>query len=351
MAILTLRSSTGADKCLITNYNRPAYADQNTDFEREDDGKNEMAIWEAGLATSAAPFYFQKFEKQETKKNYCDGALHANFPVQYTLDEICRIWNCPGEEKPPIDILLTVGTGEQTREIKIPVPLRIGGFEAVCTSFHNNLDSHRQWVEFKRVHLDGTQLGNKVHRLNAHIKGKYVALDDYKRMRAIDEDIQVQVQEPHFAARIDSIAALLIANLFFFEPSPMYRDRNSSTSRQNYYIPGSIRCRLARESTPLKNLVDTIDGFWYKEIRTEADLSNDRPWKKIPFPDQERSRVRTQRAWLRIEHNISPMEQQSTRQVLAVTLKRRGGEKVPISGFPVEWRILQQRARRLAFGF
>lgn len=344
---VTAAKDNGADKCLITNYNRPAYADQNTDFEREDNENNELAIWEAGLATSAAPFYFQKFEKQETKKNYCDGALHSNFPVQYTLDEICRIWNYPGEEKPPIDILLTVGAGQQNREIKIPVPLRIGGFDAVCTSFHNNLDSHRQWAEFERVHLDTTQLGNVVHRLNAQIKGKYVALDDYKRMPEIDKDIQVQVEEPDFAARIDGIAALLIANLFFFEPHPMYRDRNSSNSRQNYYIPGSIRCRLARESTPLKNLVDVIDSFWYKEIRTEADLSNERPWKKISFSDQERRRVRTQRAWLRIEHNITPVEQQNTRQVLAVTLKRRGDEKkVPISGFPVEWRILQQRARR-----
>jgi hypothetical protein len=314
-----------------------------------------MKVWEAALATSSAPFYFRKFEKIETKKNYTDGALHANFPVQYALEEIDRVWKIPGEKKAPLDLLLTVGTGQQRREIVIPVPLRIGGFEAVCTSFHNNLDSHRQWSEFKRVYLDDNHLRSKVHRLNTCIEGDYVALDHYKKMRDIDKHISIQALDLDFAKTMDNLARTLIAKLFFFEPSSLYRDSGSLVSRQNDCIQGTIRCRLARESTPLKNLVDVIDSFWYREVHTEADLNKENDqWRPIPLLDRQRSRVRTQREWLRIDYTIAPVESLETQQVIGVTLRRSvlaNGPiyimaPVPISGFPVEWRILQQRARR-----
>lgn len=314
-----------------------------------------MKVWEAALATSSAPFYFRKFEKFETKKNYADGALHANFPVQYTLEEIDRVWKIPGEHKTPLDILLTVGTGQQNREIVIPVPLRIGGFEAVCTSFHNNLDSHRQWLEFKRVYLDDKQLKSKVHRLNAPIEGDYVALDHYKRMHDIDMNIGVQAQKPEVSSMIEDLARRLIAKLFFFEPSSSYRDNRSLASRQNEHIKGTIRCRLARESTPLKNLVDVIDSFWYREVHTEAELitENDR-WKQIPLLDQQRSRVRTQREWLRVECTIAPVDSLETLQIIGVSLRRSKvadgpisiTAPIPISGFPIDWKKLQHRSKR-----
>ena len=354
VAVISAKDN-GADKCLITNYNRPAYADQDLDFEREDEGRNEMKIWEAALATSSAPFYFRKFEKIETKKNYTDGALHANFPVQYALEEIDRIWKIPGEKTAPLDFLLTVGTGQQNREIVIPVPLRIGGFEAVCTSFHNNLDSHRQWLEFKRVYLDDNALGSKVHRLNTCIEGEYVALDHYKKMRDIDKNISIQALNPDFAKTMETLARTLIANLFFFEPSSLYRDSGSLVSRQKDRIEGTIRCRLARETTALKNLVDVIDNFWYREVRTEAELNKETDrWKRIPLLDQQRSRVRTQREWLRVDGTIAPVESFETLQVIGITMKRNAVANgpinimlpVPISGFPVEWRTLQQMARR-----
>jgi hypothetical protein len=346
---VTSAKDNGADKCLITNYNRPTYNEQDLDFEREDDDQKEMKTWEAALATASAPFYFRKFEKLETKKNYTDGALHANFPVQYALEEIYRVWKVPGEEKPPLDILLSVGTGQQNRKIVVPMPLRIGGFEALCTSFHNNLDSHRQWLEFKRVH-QRSQLGNKVHRLNARIEGKYVALDHYEAMSDIDKDISKQVKNCDMAERIESIARKLIANLFFFEPSASYRDSNTPSTKHNDRIPGTIRCRLAQGSASLKGLVDIIDSFWYKEIRSEEDVegSEEASWTKIPLPSHQFEKVRTQHEWFRVECPIVPIEKVGTQEVIAITLKgRKGGEKkVPISGFPVEWHVLQQRARR-----
>jgi hypothetical protein len=193
-------------------------------------------------------------------------------------------------------------------------------------------------------------LGSRVHRLNARIEGKYVALDHYKAMGDIDRDISKQVKNSDLTETIESIARKLVANLFFFEPSARYRDSNTPLHKQNDRIPGTIRCRLAQGSASLKGLVDIIDSFWYTEIRAEEGVEGyeEASWAKIPLPDHQFKRIRTQRDWLRVECSIIPVEKLGTQEVIAVTLKgRRGGEnKVPISGFPVEWHVLQQRARR-----
>jgi patatin-like phospholipase/acyl hydrolase len=348
---VTSAKDNGADKCLIANYNRPTTNDD-LDFEREDENSNEMKTWEAALATAAAPFYFKKFEKAETKKNYTDGALHSNFPVQYTLEEIARVWQTPDERKPPLDILLSVGTGIQEREIKIPSMLKIGGFEAVVTSFHNNLDCHRKWQDFHALHM-ADSLQRKVHRLNAKIEGSYVALDHYSRMKDIANDIAAQIQDPVFASEIDTLANILTASLLFFEPS-----RSSPSglpSRDRAYLPGSIRCRLARNSPPLKTLVDLIDSFWYKEIRNDKDLTGAGNWTNVPLPDQLRVKVKTQREWLRVPYTISTIESRGTQQVLAVTLRRPSPSMkslaaqvpIPISGFPASFESMERKARTL----
>ena len=349
---VTSAKDNGADRCLIANYNRPT-ANDDLDFEREDENSNEMKIWEAGLATAAAPFYFKKFEKAETKKNYYDGALHANFPVQYTLEEIARVWQTPDGRNPPLDILLSVGTGRQEREIKIPSMLKIGGFEAVVTSFHNNLDCQRKWLDFQALHMKDRYLQRKVHRLNAVIEGSYVALDHYKRMKDIDKDIAAQVRDPVFASEINALANILTASLLFFEPTKSFP--SAIPSRDRAYLPGSIRCRLARDSPPLRTLVDLIDSFWYKEIKNDEDLMESGYWTKVPLLDQLRYKVRNHKEWLRVPYTISTIESRGAQQVLAVTLRRSSPSMkslaaqvpIPISGFPASFESMERKARAL----
>ncbi|KAL2065945.1 hypothetical protein VTL71DRAFT_3615 [Oculimacula yallundae] len=348
---VTSAKDNGADKCLITNYNRATLSDQDLDFEREDDSSNEMKVWEAALATASAPFYFRRFEKVETRKNYVDGALHSNFPLQYALDEIARIWKVPknsgdiSQTRPPLDFLLSVGTGQQTREISLPVPLRIGGFEAICTTFFNNLDSHRQWLEFERVHLNGSRLRTKVHRLNARIQEPYVALDDYQSMGRIDRGIQEDFRAGIFKNQMDVLAGKLLASLFFFEPSAAYQNQTSTGAGLGDRIPGTIRCRLARGSLSLKHLIDKINHFWYKEIRTDAEFAEESGWKQVVFQDHLRSSARTQGQWLRINCPILPAEPVGSQQVIAVTFEGVASGRFSISGFPIEWHSLKARSQ------
>jgi hypothetical protein len=341
---VTSAKDNGADKCLIANYNRPELG-TNHDFEREDEAHKDMKIWEAALATAAAPFYFERFEKIETGKNYIDGALHANFPVFYALEEISRIWDRPGEQKIPLDILLSVGTGVQKKEIAIPSPLKIGGFEAVCTSFHNNLDSQRKWLEFEQVHLKESSLRGRVHRLNAQIQGSYVALDHYKRMNQIDKDVTQQLRDPDFASLVDRIAGILIASLFFFEPDKSSTESSSINEKDE--LMGSIRCRLAKGSDNLKNLVGKIAGFCYKEILDGHNLSSDENhWVSIPLTDQHCYEVRAESQWFRVDCTLRPMERKDFQQVLAVTLKRKPNAPIPISGFPTTFQSLLEKVKR-----
>jgi len=346
---VTSAKDNGADKCLIANYNRPTATDS-SDFEREDENGKEMRIWEAALATSAAPFYFRKFLKTETNKDYTDGALHSNFPVQYTLEEIARVWPMTDGDKVPLDILLSVGTGIQERELKIPSVLKIGGFEAVVTSFHNNLDCHRKWLEFSALNQSDRYLSTKVHRLNVNIEGSYVALDHYKRMKSIDENIAAQIQDPAFASEITKLADILTASLLFFEPTRSPRTGLPPGDRA--HLPGSIRCRLERDSAPLKTLVDLIHSLWYKEISNDKELTEINNWTKITLSDHLRTKVRNQGEWLRVPHTISTIESHSTQQVLAVTLRRRSPINsvaaqlpIPISGFPVSFHSLERKSR------
>ncbi|KAH0542304.1 hypothetical protein FGG08_003331 [Glutinoglossum americanum] len=354
---VTSSKDNGVDKCLIANYNRPTL-DDDLDFEREDENDKELKIWEAALATAAAPFYFRKFEKPETKKNYTDGALHANFPVPYTLDEIARVWKRPDGEKVPLDLLLSLGTGIQEREIAIPTALRIGNFEAICMSFHQSLDCEVRWREFQRDRLqDNSELSGRVHRLNAKIGGSYVALDNHKRMAEIEAAVaKQQLTNPEFAKQIQHLGDLLIANLFFFEPTPPRAPRESTAKSSQIahhsHISGSIRCRLEKDSNSLWSLIDIIDSFWYREISescgvitSNMSMATTQGWTPIAVPEQHRRRVRSQKQWFRVECVVAPVEREGVLQVLGVSFRGRGSEEVlPISGFPVGWRGLRKRA-------
>jgi predicted acylesterase/phospholipase RssA len=348
---VTSVKDNGADKCLITNYNRPLFGTDH-DFEREDESQKDMKIWEAGLATAAAPFYFRKYEKPETKKNYTDGALHANFPVPYALEEIARVWARSDDEKVPLDILLSVGTGIQNKEIAIPMPLKIGGFQEICTSFHNSLNSQKGWEEFERSRSSDSDVQGRVHRLNAQIEGTYVALDHYKRMKEIDASVAVQVKDPMFSSHLRKIADLLVANLFFFEPDVNVREIISQG--QTEQLSGTIRCRLARDSYNLKNLVDAIESFWYKELRNIDKFPEEKSqWMAVPLSVQQRNGIKTQGHWLRLECKLAPMEPRESQQILAITLRRTLSEAksgfpavpIPISGFPINFYCLKKKSK------
>ncbi|KAN0072294.1 hypothetical protein V8E54_009223 [Elaphomyces granulatus] len=313
---VTSTKDTAANRCLITNYNRPDFS-SGDDFEREDKDEKEMKVWEAGLATAAAPFYFRPFEKAETMKNYVDGALHANLPIQYALEEMANLWPNFGSET-LLDALVSVGTGIQKKDLDIPKILEIGGF-------------------------------------------KQISMED---MVARQMDGSASGPSP-LAMHIAKAADILTASLFFFEPDPFsLADTNfggsAAAASGRCELKGSIRCRLARNSQELKKLLNIVDGFWKREIKNASPLVSpglasmsleDNNWTQVKLKGNWKNRVRTGGAWFNVDCTISTHEPTEMQQVIAVSLlppkeeeKHYSYKPLPISGFPISFKELQRRA-------
>jgi len=176
VAVTTARDEGGTE-CIIANYNRPL--GNWTRFEREDDAEKDMKVWEAGLATSAAPFYLPPFRKQNA--DYVDGAVFANCPAKVAIEEVGKLWPNEGTS---LDILLSLGTGHQTKKKpKIPKAIRYGVFIPILHMFERQMDTERIWAEL--VRSSNANVEARLHRLNPDIQGQagdYVDINHHQEL-------------------------------------------------------------------------------------------------------------------------------------------------------------------------
>ncbi|KAK0612242.1 hypothetical protein B0T14DRAFT_440796 [Immersiella caudata] len=352
----------GSTHSLIANYNRPQ--GDWSHFEREDDAAKDMKIWEAGLATSAAPIFLPVFRKGTT--NYVDGALYANCPARLALEERDRIWERGGAS---LDLLVSLGTGAQDREWKLPGILRYRFFSPLLKAFERQMNSAKTWdntIEHEAV--SSPVEGQRLCRLNPRIhnrRGGEVDLDDHGEMRFLRASIEEGALSPQEADTIQRVAHSLLASLLFFEP-------NHDKQNENSLLRGSIRCRLPHESqataTLLKDKIETIHlatvtreeatamsrippGRW--EVLSSQGTT--RPSDMMVYDDDylpgENSNdasalgIRMFRLGLTLRTN----REDRPYCVVAVKLKGSAGtsELVPISGFPATIQELKDRCRKL----
>jgi hypothetical protein len=348
---VTAAKDSGQTDCLIASYNRPTVDDWGN-FDREDSESKDMKIWEAALATSAAPFYLPPFFKEETKTDYVDGAVYANCPAHVAYDETLKLWPDNGSG---LDFLLSLGTGLQKRRgDKTPTAVKFGGFAAIRAMFERQLDSHKSWDQFENGPA-GSNIKCRLHRLDPPIHGDHIALYDHHKIPDLIEAVNEWTKIPEIAEKITDIADILMANLFFFEPD----EKASSTSHilladHSYdVLAGSIRCRLGHDTVPLKTLLSKkVESFWYAET-SSADTQQ---LKSLPSPRW--TLVRNARTVIpsemtiqdneitkfRLNHKFCVKNGSHSFQLLAV--KFHGSEKrVPISGFPSTLGDLQRREK------
>ncbi|KAM0716770.1 hypothetical protein Q7P37_008215 [Cladosporium fusiforme] len=309
---VTSVKSDGEQLCLITNYNRQNMAeDEWGGIQREDQGANELRVWEAGLATAAAPLYFKAFFKPETKKYYLDGGLKANFPGEKALAEMSTIWTVKTKlevVKPHLDLMVTVGTGVQQQDLHIP--FAAGGINKMVKIFSENLDSDHMWQEFRKKQDE--KHASRTVRLNTSLPtAKYIAFFDYRLMDSIADHVSAEgTSDPQLKDLITSVASRLLASLFFFQPhdlaEPISRSGQGAAACSGY-----IRCRLAKGSPELTALVSKVTAFWLKTssksedqdaryvdsadpMFKEAGMSATEPWKttwtEVPFVNERRMR-------------------------------------------------------------
>lgn len=148
---------------IITNYNRPLGGW--TRFEREGDADKDMKIWEAALATPAAPFYLPPFYKKPGNADYIDGAVYANCPAKVANEEVGKLWPNEGIS---LDILLSLGTGRQAKKKpKIPKATRYGVFIPILHMFERQMDTDRIWDDLVR----NSHVRDRLRRLNPNVQG------------------------------------------------------------------------------------------------------------------------------------------------------------------------------------
>jgi hypothetical protein len=346
VAVTTARDG-GATECLIANYNRPL--GNWTRFEREDDVAKDMKIWEAGMATSAAPIYLPPFIKRPGNADYVDGAVYANCPAKVAKEEMDKLWPNEGTS---LDILLSLGTGHQSKKKpKILKAIRHGFFLPIFHMFERQLDNERTWDDL--VSNSSAIVKARLRRLNPDVQGQsggYVDIDHYKELQHLFDSAHKWTGEGG-AVLIRSISRMLIANLLFFEPELDHLPQEGET------FCGSVRCRLQHESEALRILLeDKVSGFWHaavtkSEVPELESLANNR-WRLIK--DNSRNRPaqmivqdgNTKKFQLKfqIQSSIPGAPSGPLYQVLAVQLVGES-EKIAISGFPALLVELNDRSK------
>jgi predicted acylesterase/phospholipase RssA len=341
-----------ANRCLIASYNRAelGYSD---DFEREAEHDADLKIWQAGLATSAAPFFLPPYRHDLTDKEYVDGALFANCPASVAIEEKDKIW--PGSSS--LDYLISVGTGIQSRNENLPwlFKRRWGGMDKCLATFFRSLGTESIWTTFKQTFGGGRSTARRLHRLNVKITDR-VRLDEYKEMDNLEKLVDAQVAEPIQRDTIARIARVIMAGLFFFEPDEDSRSAAIAVHpvvlpqrSQKAQLSGSIRCRLRLGSEELTTLLKQIDGFDFAEVvhPDEATEIPDHAWMSVPgFHVAEHDISTGTEKRFQLRHNLETELPDGAMLALAVRFNDNNQMiREPISGFPASLRELERRAR------
>ena len=282
--------------------------------------------------------------------------MHANLPVGAALKEMKRLWPPAHDHSIRLDMLLSVGTGIQDREVALPSVARVGGFETVCKTFFNSLDTEAAWRDFKN---DPDYSPEQHRRLNVPLTGSHIGLDDHKSMNRMIDMVEKQYNDSigspfGFAASLGKVADQLKASLLYFEPDSAPAARTSTYAKfgpQGYELRGTIRCRLLRRSESLGLLVRNIDELKQRQRAGRDNVPGS--WTQIAIEASLRREVRVGDAWFRVPC-ILKTQDKDTEHTVAVRLRlpNEGGvsgsttELIPISGFPVTFKDLEAKCRQ-----
>ena len=246
-----------------------------------------------------------------------------------------------------LDVLVSIGTGEQQRIDNYPSAFEVGGLKEAYLSFIKAMDTEASWSEFKAKTIYDTRCH---YRLNVPITGRYVRLDDWTQMQRLEDSVhECYSMSMDRLNVVQDVASRLTASLLFFEPA------TPSTSllqpRDRFHrIQGHIWCRLARDTFSLKALVERISGFWIQEDNPRIGPS---PSVPVTLKDDWRSEIRTEGQHLALPVTLKTTEPESVIS-LGVSLRdanvpedpsgvKYRVRKFPISGFPTGFKDLEAK--------
>ena len=248
-----------------------------------------------------------------------------------------------------LDALVSIGTGEQQRVDNYPSAFEVGGLKEAYLSFIKAMDTETSWNEFK---AKTTYDSRRHYRLNIPINGRYVSLDDWSQMQRLEESVHECYRTSIDRLNIlQDVASRLTASLLLFEPAAPNTTHLQPGDRFRR-IDGHIWCRLARNTSSLKALVERISGFWIQEDNPRFDSKT---FVAVTPKVDWKSEIRTEGQHLALPVTLRTTEQESVIS-LGVSLKdvsvpedplgaKGRVRKFPISGFPVVFKELEAKIR------
>ncbi|KAG0123477.1 acyl transferase/acyl hydrolase/lysophospholipase [Tuber indicum] len=216
---------------LLSNYQRPQVASvgrPSYTFYRGETAEEELKVWEALRATSAAPRYFKSFYHKASGYTFYDGAITCNNPIFLAHTERKILWPEQHERDP--DILLSIGTlwSDQhgsSSEVDNANPKGIFGvrqyvknlFGIMMAAVHDDLDCEKTWSSFYdslNISEGDGHRKKKYWRINPKIPNTPPALDSVSSM---DELQEIARKYCSTSPEIKNVASTLIASLFYFQ--------------------------------------------------------------------------------------------------------------------------------------
>jgi len=337
---------------LISNYNHP----EGRNEAREEDSSKDILVWEAALATSAAPYYLPPFEKAENSTMYVDGAVFANCPAAYAYAETKALWPYHAAS---LDFLVSLSTGHQTKARSygaLPKFVLNGVLRTFANMLMHQSDSNESWTLFEGS--APSTVKTKLHRLDPPLTGDRVALDEHSKMDDLILTVNDWIATNEGRAKIRRTAHVMLASLFFFEPDEggviRATDPTGRSSTGRNQLSGTIRCRLPRNSSGLRKLLaEKADSLWSATLDHGVQLGDLNSaghiyWEPVwvsPGSNKLSGCVDEDIGRCHVKLNFTFEDDAGGHRQHVIALKLKGSDvHFAISGFPSTMAALMERA-------
>ncbi|MCJ1354083.1 MAG: hypothetical protein MMC33_004070 [Icmadophila ericetorum] len=378
---VTATRETGQKAVLLANYNRPHENDDQThyEFERGEKPENELRIWEAARATSAAPSYFKEYRSERNNRGYLDGALYHNNPVRVADIERRLIW--PDTEDLPPDILLSIGTScnnvikreardslNRSSRTYVPTPTSSMAaasgraqsifkkrprtihmhkmFKMMKNRVGDILDTEVTWLKFLSDVTRGKDDDKERYcRINPNIGEDPPKLDERQKLPSLLRRMHSLIEEGTLVIELGKVARRLVASSFYLEipqlpTSPGSYNTfspvigQSVTNKDQLTIAGTIHSRFPSDSAEIRSL-----GEYLKNVTTHSfqpyfiiGEKNSTTEPIITKVNQDIIQKMMMNAMFDLGTIQIPITNESS--ITTIALSIAPDEEFPISGFP-----------------
>lgn len=175
--------------------------------------------------------YFKTFVKQQTGRDYCDGGLYHNCPVNIASNERRLLWSDVRDKQP--DIMISLGTGHSPTDNGVVDPNGVEDrnpssgqrhlvkkvWRIAADMIQKIKECQSAWDEFVKESTDSVredqEFTGRYIRLNIDVPGGVPALDETRRVLEL-EKLVAQRRIP----QAQEVAHRLLASCFYFIPLP-----------------------------------------------------------------------------------------------------------------------------------